>query len=183
MSNITENDVNEYDVLLKKRLVDIEEVIDSHFEFIQDSIREEAEEKRDREIEKTFEKEDYRQKIDQALIEHKFKTNPDLNFEDLNYYTFTKKLEQLKDHQDQLIKAEKEDMNNRRNVQRICRMQGSQAQSYLIFDNPQYKVARKIYFGLEAEEQDLRNQQEDDDLNEYESVSEDESDFSGPGQS
>ena len=64
MSNITENDVNEYDVLLKKRLVDIEEVIDSHFEFIQDSIREEAEEKRDREIEKTFEKEDYRQKID-----------------------------------------------------------------------------------------------------------------------
>lgn len=116
MSNITEEDVKEYDDLLKKRIRDIEEAIDSHFEFIKTAIREDAEEKRDREIEKTFEKEDYRQKIDQALIEHKFATNPDLNFENLNYYTHIKKLEQLKDHQDNLIKAEKNDMNNRRNL-------------------------------------------------------------------
>jgi hypothetical protein len=34
-------------------------------------------------------------------------------------------------------------------------------------------VARKIYFALEAEEQELRNQQEIDDINEYESASED----------
>lgn len=50
-------------------------------------------------------------------------------------------------------------------------MQGSIAQSYFIYDSPQYKVARKIYFGLEAEEQELRNQQEIDDINEYETIS------------
>jgi len=59
---------------------------------------EEAEERRDREIEKTFAKEDYRQKIDQRLIEHKFANNPDLKFDDPNYYTSAKKLEQLRDH-------------------------------------------------------------------------------------
>ena len=31
-------------------------------------------------------------------------------------------------------------------------MQGSIAQSYFIFDNPMFKVARKIYFGLAEEE-------------------------------
>ena len=96
--------------------------MDEHFEFIKTAIREDAEEKRDREIEKTFEKEDYRQKIEQALIEHKFATNPDLKFDDPNIYTYTKKLDQLMEFQDALIKAEKNDMNNRRNIQRICRM-------------------------------------------------------------
>jgi hypothetical protein len=52
-------------------------------------------------------------------------------------------------------------------------MQGSIAQSYFIFDNPKFKVARKIYFGLAAEEQELRNQQEIDDINEYHSASDD----------
>lgn len=127
MSNLTEEDVHEYDGLLKKRVRDIGEVIDAHFEFIKPAIVEEAEERRDREIEKTFAKEDYRQKIDQRLIEHKFANNPDLKFDDPNYYTSAKKLEQLRDHQDQLVRAEKEDLNNRRNLQRICRMQGSLA--------------------------------------------------------
>ena len=52
-------------------------------------------------------------------------------------------------------------------------MQGSIAQSYFIFDNPKFKVARKIYFGLAGEEQELRGQQEIDDINEYNSGSED----------
>lgn len=52
-------------------------------------------------------------------------------------------------------------------------MQGSIAQSYFIFDNPKFKVARKIYFGLASEEQELRNQQEIDDINEYNSGSDD----------
>lgn len=82
----------------------------------------------------------------------------------------------MKDHQDQLVKADKEDINNRRNLQRICRMQGSIAQSYFIYDSPHYKVARKIYFALEAEEQELRNQQEIDDINEYETISDDDYD-------
>lgn len=90
--------MHEYDGLLKKRVRDIGEVIDAHFEFIKPAIVEEAEERRDREIEKTFAKEDYRQKIDQRLIEHKFANNPDLKFDDPNYYTSAKKLEQLRDH-------------------------------------------------------------------------------------
>lgn len=55
-------------------------------------------------------------------------------------------------------------------------MQGSIAQSYFIYDSQQYRVARKIYFALEAEEQELRNQQEIDDINEYETVSDEDYD-------
>jgi hypothetical protein len=93
MSNLSEEDVKDYDNLLRRRVKDIEEVIDTHFEFIKSTIVEEAEERRDRDIEKTFAKEDYRQKIDQRLIEHKFANNPDLKFDDANYYTFLKKIE------------------------------------------------------------------------------------------
>ena len=77
------------------------------------------------------------------------------------------------EHQDALIRNEKEHINNRRHIQRICRMKGSIAQSYFIFDNPQYQVARKIYYGLYAEEQEIREQQEIDDVNEYQSESSD----------
>jgi hypothetical protein len=93
MSNLSEEDVKDYDNLLRRRVKDIEEVIDTHFEFIKSTIVEEAEERRDRDIEKTFAKEDYRQKIDQRLIEHKFANNQDLKFDDANYYTFLKKIE------------------------------------------------------------------------------------------
>jgi len=116
MSNIIEEDVTEYSGLLFRRINDIKEVIDAHFKMIQPTILAEAEEKRDRDIEKTFAKEDYRQKIDQRIIEHKFAKNPDLQFDNLNHYTDRRKLEQLTSHQDALIKADKEDINNRRNV-------------------------------------------------------------------
>lgn len=64
MSGVVEENVKIYDKLLEKRIKDIEAVIDIHFELIKDVIFEEKEEKRDRDIEKTFSKEDYRQKID-----------------------------------------------------------------------------------------------------------------------
>jgi succinate dehydrogenase flavin-adding protein (antitoxin of CptAB toxin-antitoxin module) len=64
MSNLSEQDVKIYDELLKKRTKDLEGVIDGHFEFIKAAIVDEAEERRDRDIERTFAKEDYRQKID-----------------------------------------------------------------------------------------------------------------------
>lgn len=69
LSGIVEDEVNLYDNLLKKRIRDIEEVIDKHFVTIKGVIVEEKEDKRDRDIEKTFKKEDYRQKIDQMIIE------------------------------------------------------------------------------------------------------------------
>lgn len=92
MSGVVEENVNIYDKLLYKRIKDIEQVIDNHFELIKDVIWEEKEEKRDRDIEKTFSKEDYRQKIDQMIIEAKFKNDPDLKFEDPKIYTYPKKL-------------------------------------------------------------------------------------------
>lgn len=98
MSNIIEEDVTEYSGLLFRRINDIKEVIDAHFKMIQPTILAEAEEKRDRDIEKTFAKEDYRQKIDQRIIEHKFAKNPDLQFDNLNHYTVRRKLEQLTSH-------------------------------------------------------------------------------------
>lgn len=82
------------------------------------------------------------------------------------------------DHQDALIRNEKDHINNRRHLQRICRMKGSIAQSYFIFDNPQYKVARKIYYGLYEEEKEIREQQENDDENEYQDEDSQESDHS-----
>lgn len=60
LSGIVEEEVTLYDNLLRKRIRDIEEVIDMHFETIKSAIVEEKEEKRDRDIEKTFKKEDYR---------------------------------------------------------------------------------------------------------------------------
>lgn len=94
MSNINEEDVKEYEDLLSKRIKSIENVIDTHFELIKKTIIEEAEEKKEREIEKTFAKEDYRQKIEQRIIEHKFIKNPDLQFEgNDSHYTYEKKLE------------------------------------------------------------------------------------------
>lgn len=69
LSGIVEDEVELYDNLLKKRIRDIETVVDKHFETITCVIQEEKEEKRDRDIEKTFKKEDYRQKIEQMIIE------------------------------------------------------------------------------------------------------------------
>ena len=86
-------------------------VIDEHFKLIEDVIFEEKEEKRDRDIEKTFGKEDYRQRIEQMIIEAKFRDDPDLKFET---YTFDKKLQELCDHQDSLIRQDKDRVENRR---------------------------------------------------------------------
>ena len=99
--------------LLKKRIRDIEEVVNAHFETITKVIREEKEEKRDRDIEKTFKKEDYRMIIEQKIIEQKFRSDPDLKFDE---YTIERKLEQLMSHQDALIRIDKERIENRRNV-------------------------------------------------------------------
>lgn len=78
MNNINEEDVREYENLQEKRIMTIRNVIDDHFELIKKTIIEEAEEKKEREIEKTYAKEDYRQKIEQRIIEHKYIKNKDI---------------------------------------------------------------------------------------------------------
>lgn len=50
------------------------------------------------------------------IIEAKFKNDPDLKFEDPKIYTYTKKLQQLTNHQDALIKQDKERLDNRRKM-------------------------------------------------------------------
>ena len=78
MNNINEEDVREYEILQEKRIMTIRNVIDDHFELIKKTIIEEAEEKKEREIEKTYAKEDYRQKIEQRIIAHKYIKNKDI---------------------------------------------------------------------------------------------------------
>jgi len=66
-----------------------------------------------------------------------------------NKYTSIDKMTELVQHQEDLIKADKARKENRQGVQEVCRMMGSLAQSYFIFDSQQYKVARKIYYGVD----------------------------------
>ena len=110
------------------------------------------------------------------IIEAKFKNDPDLKFEDMKIYTYSKKLQQLTNHQDALIKQDKERLDNRRKMQTICRMKGSLTQSFFIFDSQRFKMARKIFYGLENEEDEQRHQQELEEIIESEyDYSEDES--------
>lgn len=109
------------------------------------------------------------------IIEAKFKNDPDLKFEDPKIYTYTKKLQQLTNHQDALIKQDKERLDNRRKMQTICRMKGSLTQSFFIFDSQRFKMARKIFYNLENEEDEMRHQQELEEIIESEYDSEEES--------
>ena len=70
-------------------------------------------------------------------------------------------MQKLVEHQEDLIKADKNRKENRRGIQEICRMRGSLTQSYFIFDSHQYKVARKIYFGIEEDDIMLENRDDD----------------------
>jgi len=66
----------------------------------------------------------------------------------------------LVEFQDELITADKNRKENRQGIQDICRMTGSLSQSYFIFDAQEYRVGRKIYYGLEKEEEII-----EDDIN------------------
>ena len=59
----------------------------------------------------------------------------------------------LVEFQDELILADKNRKENRQGKQDICRMVGSLSQSYFIFDAQQYKVGRKIYYGIQQTEE------------------------------
>jgi len=160
-SAIRPEQVEEYEELLLKRKRDVEAVIDDHFKQIREVIEDEKLEKRERDIEKTFGKEDYRQKIEILIIKANFDADPDRAYDDPNIYTYEKKLQQLCDHQDALIRHAKE--GDRRKVQNICRMKG-QTQSYFIFDSQRFKVAKKIYYNLENEEEEFRKEHELEDI-------------------
>ena len=73
---------------------------------------------------------------------------PDLQF---HKFSYEQKVEFLILYEEDLIKADKMRLENRQGVQEVCRMTGSLTQSYFIFDSQNYKVGRKLYYGLAQE--------------------------------
>lgn len=117
-------DVLAYWSELLRRKTDIEKVIDGHFEMIKDSILKYRLSLRDREIEQSFAKEVYRQRIDQAISEVQFNKDPDLRFDDNEHYTYARKLEKLITFEQDLLESDINSEDNLRRTQRICRLQG-----------------------------------------------------------
>ena len=66
----------------------------------------------------------------------------------------------LVEFQDELILGDKDRKDNKKGEQEICRMRGSLSQSYFIFDAQQYKVGRKIYYGIENGPVEEQSEQE-----------------------
>ena len=90
------------------------------------------------------------------------KFSDDAQFKNPKYYTHTRKMKLLVEFPDELIAADKNRKENRQGIQDICRMTGSLSQSYFIFDAQQFKVGRKIYYGIDMSEEP------NDDLNDLE---------------
>jgi hypothetical protein len=61
-------------------------------------------------------------KVKLREIEQNFKEDEDLKFDDPKVYTIHKKLQQLVYHEDALIMEDKNDIDNLKRIQRICRM-------------------------------------------------------------
>jgi len=150
MSRITAEQVQRYQKFLMKRVKDIEAVVHVHFELIKDTLIQQKKEQFDRDRKKK-KKEGKEGTLDEQLqqkIDEKGELDELMN-DFNNKYTSIDKMTELVQHQEDLIKADKARKENRQGVQEVCRMMGSLAQSYFIFDSQQYKVARKIYYGVD----------------------------------
>lgn len=90
-----------------------------------------------------------RRKHEEWALNH----SDDVQFDDPVHFPFERKLKILVEYQDDLIQADKDRKENRRGIQEICRMTGSLAQSYFIFDCSTYKVGRKIYYAVNEDEE------------------------------
>ena len=130
--------------------VDIEEMIDKHFNLIKEVLIEK--------LEKHFRDESERMKREgreltlaqeiarELKLKDLLQSHPSVQFDDPVLYPYSKKLKKLKIHFEDLIQADKSRRDNRRGVQEICRMTGSETQSFFVFDCSKYKIARKLYF-------------------------------------
>ena len=86
------------------------------------------------------------------MIQDKFKEDEELDFENDEVYNTQKKMQKLVEHQDDLIRLDKERLDNRLKLQTICKLMGSEAQTYFMYDCPRLKVASKIFYQLEKEQ-------------------------------
>lgn len=144
--------------MLAKRIEDIEQVIDKHFVLIKPNLIQQLKDKFEKErkrkekagmmltLEEQFKERDNEQNV--------LRKHPALQFDTFDH---TRRIRLLIENEEDLIKNDKARPDNRRGVQEVCRMTGSLTQSYFIFDSVEYKVGRKIYYGLDDE-----NQQEND---------------------
>ena len=130
-----------YDKLLRDRIEDIKTVIDSHFEHAKPFILKDREKLRDNKMKINDEDmpDEQRQNIiHKALMD--FENDQDLVYDN---YTFKKKLEKLKKHQNEMLAADKE-------IEKItkCRIVCS-IQSYFIFDSESQKQGKEIFYRFE----------------------------------
>lgn len=197
-SKLTNLEVKKYFVFLKKRIRDIEQTIDSHFDMIKKSIRQDKKEKIERKMKKDQEEKEKQEKerrknqpdlgkggssntnrsksnrskayskrsnisgedvpskvqkqmelqYEEKIIQETLDADPDLQFDDPKIYTYDKKLEQLYEFEDELLRVDRIQKENRRGLQTICRMQGSNSQSYFLQNSQTLKIAREIFYEL-----------------------------------
>jgi len=152
LMRVTEQQVLDYQGMLEQRIGDIEEVIDRHFLLIRSTLiqkfRDKFEKERKRRQKAGIQVSLDQQYKEQQKEEEALQSHPDLRFDDPKCFDHVRKMKLLVEHEEDLIKNDKERQDNRRGVQEICRMTGSLSQSYFIFDSNNYKVGRKIYYGL-----------------------------------
>lgn len=153
-SNVTEEEVQQYDKLLQQRIEDIHKVINSHFELIKHVIQERKKEKKDREIDKIYVREKQLAILIRKTINEAYKADPDLKFED---YTYEKKFQMLEQYQNDLIVQDKRRIENRKSVQTVIRMKGGMTQTYFIFDSQSFKVSSGIFYKDIEEENENRH--------------------------
>ena len=137
--------------------MDCEEVIDKYFKLLQPTIIKKMKAGFDRD--RNRRKKDNKEGTPENQLQQKkyeewfFQYSDDVNFNSLEHYPWTKKMKLLIEFQDELIQADLNRKENRQGIKDICRMTGSLSQSYFIFDAQQYQVGRKIYYGLEQEQE------------------------------
>ena len=84
--------------------------------------------------------EQFEKDAQENLIKTSLANDPDLKFDDPNICTYEKKLEQLYEFEDDLLREDRILKENRRGLQTICRMTGG-TQSYFLFDAEIMQIA------------------------------------------
>jgi hypothetical protein len=86
MKGVVEEEVIHYEMMLEKRVTDIEQAIERHFKLIVPAITQSKTDKMMRDIEKTMNKPLFQQKIEQRMIQERFKEDEELRFDDPDVY-------------------------------------------------------------------------------------------------
>ena len=90
----------------------------------------------------------FEKQAQETVIRNSLATDPNMQFNNPKIYTYQKKLEQLYEFEDELLREDRVMKENRRGLQTICRMKGSNSQSYFLYDSQDLQVAREIRYEL-----------------------------------